>query len=84
METIDVEKMFETSEFGLATALISYGFQLEYLDRHIPDRVEFGFKKEQGLERVSENFWKGSLMVNAVNYYNAFKLLKARLRNERK
>ncbi|MCX6734316.1 MAG: DUF5659 domain-containing protein [Candidatus Peregrinibacteria bacterium] len=82
METINANELIGVADLGCATAIACY-FPVEYLDRQNPNRVQFCFKRDKSIERITEQFWKGTLMINAVAYYNAFKLLKARLRNEK-
>ena len=82
MKTIQENQFFQTSEYPLAASLICYGYAIECLDRSNKDRVEFCFMRSKEVEKIIEEFWKGTLMVNAIAFHNALKLLKARLRND--
>lgn len=84
MKSIEVNDLLITPEFPLAAAIQAFGFTLEYLDRTDPDRIQFCFLKQAGIDRIVEHWWKRTLMVNGPAYYESLKNLKARLRNEKK
>jgi hypothetical protein len=85
MKMSHLTNYYKTSEFPLALSLMASGFKLSDIERtKFDERVEFCFQREPGLDQVIEEFWKGALMVNAVNFYQNLKLLKARLRNDHK
>jgi hypothetical protein len=77
------DEPIKVSEFALACSLVSVGFKLCSLDRHDQSgRVLFCFKYEKRADQIIEKYWDGSLMVNAVVFYQNLRLLKSRLRNE--
>ena len=74
--------LLSVEEFPLAISLSSFNFTVEKLQRSNEKRVAFCFKRSPGIERIAEQYWKGTLMVNAVAFYQNLKLLKARLKND--
>lgn len=74
---------FRTSDFPLAVSLSVSGFKVEALSRTTGERrVQFCFKRVSGIEKTIDQYWKSTLMVNAAEFHNHYKMLKARLRNE--
>ena len=82
MNVINENQFLCTAEFALAGCLLASNFSLESLNKNEEKRVYFCFKKTVAAQRVVDEFWKGTFMVNAVNFHNSLKMLKARLRNE--
>lgn len=82
MEKISEDQIFCSSEYPLGVSIMSFQIPLEWLDRTHSDRVKFCFRRTREVEEIAAKFWNGSLMVNALAFHNASKLLKARLKNE--
>lgn len=73
---------YKTTDLALATA-ISLWYPIEAIDRTNPNKAEFLFKREEGLDEVVEAFWKRALKVDALSYFNQLKVVKSRLYEER-
>lgn len=77
-EKLRTNKYYSTSQMSLACA-ISLLFPIEAIDRSNPSKVEFLFKREEGLDDVIESFWKREFKVDALGYFNQLKVLKSRI-----
>lgn len=82
MKMIPHQELYTTSEWPLICSLVTFGHQIEHIDRTDPLRVVFGFRRQGNIEQIIENFWKGGLNVPVVSFYQNLRLLKARLKNE--
>jgi hypothetical protein len=69
---------YSTSDLSLASA-ISLWFPLEIVDKSNPSKANFIFKREEGLDKLVESFWRKELQVEPLTYFNQLKLLKSRL-----
>lgn len=70
---------FETSDFPLGITLITLGFHLEYISKSSSERMNFNFKRENGLDEVIQAFWRNELLVEPKQFYLNQKLLKSRI-----
>lgn len=78
-ENLTINDYFYTQDLGLATA-ISLFYPLDAIDRtQNPNKAQFVFKKQEGLEQLVEAYWKGELKANLIAYFNQLKIIKARL-----
>lgn len=73
---------YKTSDLALATVLSLY-YPIEPIDRTNLDRVQFLFKREEGLEEVVEKYWRRELRVEPQAFFNQLRIIKARLYGER-
>ena len=73
------DQYFETSDLGLATALVTFGYPLEALDRNDPHRVVFSFARTDGLDEMVQEFWQRNLKIEPLAYFNNIKLMKNRI-----
>lgn len=73
------DEHFATSDLALAAALVSKDFQLEFLDKTNPHKVEFLFGRTDEIEKTASLFWNDQLLVNPRTYFDNIKLLKNRL-----
>lgn len=78
----DYRNYFYTYDLGAAAALVSSGFQLALLDKTNPNKVQFAFTKEAGMERVMDDYWADRLEVKARSFFDNIKMLKNRLYSE--
>lgn len=77
-----MQKMYETSDIIIASAIISvFGIHPEFLDRTNPSRIIFIFKKQRGFERFLEAYWKKELTVELTAFAAAQKFLKNQIYN---
>lgn len=70
---------FTTSDFPLATCLMTLGYQIAHLDRSNPQRVEVAFERDEQLDEIVQSFWRGDLRIEPKAYHLNQKLLKSQL-----
>ena len=73
------DKVFTTSDLGIAAALLTADFELLTLDRTDPRKVKFIFNRENGIAKVAEDFWSNRLEQKARTFWDNVKVLKNRL-----
>lgn len=78
----DYRNYVYTYDLGAAAALISAGFKLALLDKTNPNKVQFAFEREAGIERVMDDYWANRLEVKARSFFDNLKMLKNRLYSE--
>ena len=78
----DYRTYLYTYDLGAAAALISAGFQLALLDKTNPQKVQFAFVREAGIERIVDDYWADRLEVKARSFFDNLKMLKNRLYSE--
>ncbi len=74
-----MKKNYETSDLGLATALVVAGNKLVGVDKTQPRRASFIFTQSDGIAGDAEDYWNDNLQVSALAYFDALKRLKTRL-----
>lgn len=67
------------SDLGLATALFSHNFPVIDLDKSNSKKVKFIFQNSKALESISNDYWNGVLMVNALEFFQNIRVLKNRI-----
>jgi hypothetical protein len=72
-------KTFNTTDWPLVNTLFCLGFKIDYLDRHDPQRIEFCFIREQGLDEAVQSFWRGEISLPVQQIFASQKLLKSRM-----
>lgn len=75
----DHEHFFYTFDLGLSAALICVGFSLVSLDRENLRKVQFVFRRGDGMDDVVDAYWADRLEVKARSYFDATRMLKNRL-----
>lgn len=70
---------YETSDLGLATALIAAGLELVRIEKNNPRRATFVFDNSEQLHTHEREYWADELFVSALKYSDTLKRLKARL-----
>jgi len=73
---------FYTYDLGCSAALVSAGFSLVSLDRENLRKVQFIFRRSDGIDEFVDAYWADSLEVRARTYFDALKMLKNRLYSE--
>lgn len=81
MKTIPVHELYQTPEYALGAALMTCGCQLENIEWIDLNRAQFGFKRTKNMDDIVEAFWRGTLTVPVIPFYQNLKLIKSRLRN---
>lgn len=69
---------YETSDLALAS-FISLHFPLDSVDKTIPTKAQFIFKRSEELDKLIESYWKRELRVEPQMYFQSLKVLKNRL-----
>lgn len=69
--------LWQTSDFGVATAILTCGFELVGVDKSNPRRVYFMFRKSPEIDDCVNKYWTGKLMVPANTVMDGTKHLKA-------
>ena len=82
MKTTPINNYYKTSEFSLGAALLVLGFSIEEISRNDERRVELIFKRTHNFDEIVSSFWKGTLNVPAMAFYQSLNALKARIRND--
>jgi len=67
---------YTTSDFCLASTLVSKGFQVCGVDRSNPQRISFKFTNNQDLQNLVANFWDKQVFVSPIDFYYSQKQLK--------
>ena len=73
---------FLTYDLGCSAALVSAGFSLVSLDRENLKKVQFIFRRSDGIDEFVDAYWADRLEVKARGYFDALKMLKNRLYSE--
>lgn len=71
-------KYFNTSDLSLATTL-SFNFPIVEIDKNIPQKVQFYFKKNKSLDDFINKYWNGELRIEPQKFFNQLKVIKTRL-----
>jgi len=78
-----MQDLYSTSDLGCGSHLHCCGFTLEILDRSDPNRVEFCFKRDEGIDEAIQAYWSGTARVNPMALLMSQKILKQRLYDEK-
>ena len=73
---------FYTFDMGLSAALIGVGFSLVSLDRENLRKVQFVFRRADGMDETVDAYWADTLQLKARAYFDTIKMLKNRLHSE--
>ena len=79
----DPSVVFTTYDLGVSTALLCAGFELLSVDKGAnPRKALFIFKKEEGIEDVTDRYFSDRLDVKARSFFDHLKALKNKLYSE--
>ncbi|MCX6153848.1 MAG: DUF5659 domain-containing protein [Candidatus Kapabacteria bacterium] len=78
-EYLPFSEQFLTFDIGLATSLVSLGFELWNLDKSEIKKVQFVFKRNDGIDLVIRDYWQDNLPINARTLIDNQKMLKNRI-----
>lgn len=70
---------YKTSDLGLATALITFGFDLIDLDKSIPSKVIFVFQSDKEIANRVNMYWSDNLKLSVRRYFENLKMLKTQI-----
>lgn len=71
--------VYQTSDLGLAAALLTFGSVLLGINKENPRRAIFEFSVSVELEDIVALYWNGELKVSALRLNENTKLLKSRI-----
>lgn len=74
-----INQEFSTFDLGLASVLVTFGYQLLKLEKSNPKKVKFIFKREKDIEQIISDYWDDKLQLPAQTLLNNQKLLKNRI-----
>ena len=75
----DHKYFFYTFDLGLAAALVTTNFSLISLDRSNLQKVQFVFRRSDGMDEAVDAYWANRLEVKARTYFDSLKMLKNRI-----
>lgn len=78
----DPSVVFTTYDLGVSTALLCAGFVLLSMNKENPKKALFIFKKEDGIEDVTDRYFSDRLEVKARSFFDHLKALKNKLYSE--
>ncbi|HRH25304.1 MAG TPA: DUF5659 domain-containing protein [Candidatus Paceibacterota bacterium] len=78
----DGSVVFTTYDLGVSTALLCAGFELLSVDKKNKRKALFVFKKEKGIEDVTDRYFSDKLEVKARSFFDHLKALKNKLYSE--
>jgi len=79
MKNIITQDEFSTFDLGLASVLVTLGYELLGLDRSNPKKVRFIFKREKNIEGVMSDYFNDKIKLPAQTLFNNQKNLKNRI-----
>lgn len=74
-----INKYFATHDLGLAAALITASYPIDHLDKTDPSRINFVFRREEGMDEIIQLYWNNSLKLSLLAFFNNIKILKNRI-----
>lgn len=78
-QTTNQKDLYRTADLALAGAAFLF-YRLEAIDRPPnSQKAFFLFKREDGLDKLIESYWRGEMKVEPQAYFNALRVIKARL-----
>lgn len=78
IHTLKENSFYKTADLALAAAIFLF-HPIESVNKQNPRKAEFQFVKSQKLDKLIESYWKGELKVEPQAYFNALRVIKARL-----
>ena len=73
-----LKNLFVSSDLGCVTA-ISLFYQIWSIDKSNPQKAEFQFRRESGLDELVQSYWSNTLQVSPLAYFQQLKIIKSRL-----
>jgi hypothetical protein len=68
-----------TSDLGLASALVTLGYELTAIDKTNRAKARFVFLRHEKIEQDVKKYWDGVLRPSARHLFDNQKMLKSRL-----
>jgi len=80
-KTLNEKNFYRTADLALAAVIFLF-YPLEAIDKQNPRKAQFLFKRNSELDELIESYWRGELKVEPQAYFNALRVIKARLYGE--
>jgi len=77
-QILEEKDFFRSHDLALSATIFLF-YPLEAIDRENPHRAEFLFRRDPALDELVQSYWRGELKVNPAAYFNALRVIKARL-----
>lgn len=77
-EILNEKDFYQTSDLALAAVIFLF-YPLEAIGRQNPRKAQFLFKRNNQLDELVESYWREELKVEPQAYFNALRVIKARL-----
>ena len=74
----DKENLAYVNDIGLATTLVSNGFEVFSIDR-VRSQATFIFERDELLDETIQAYWSDRVSVHPLSFMNTLKNLKARI-----
>ena len=81
IKKLQEKDFYKTADLAL-TAVVFLFYPLEAINKQNPRKAQFLFKQDAELDELIEKYWKGELKVEPQAYFNALRVIKARLYGE--
>jgi len=75
---IPEEQLYRTNDLALAT-LISLYYPVEAIDHENVRKAFFLFLRDEKLDRLIEDYWRGTIRVEPKSYFDQLRQLKSRI-----
>lgn len=75
---INIKNLYSTSDLGCATA-ISLFFPIWAINKTNPQKAEFQFRRDDGLDKLIQNYCANTLQISPLAYFQQLKIIKSRL-----
>jgi len=68
-----------TYDLGCSSALVSSGYELVSLNKSNPQKVQFIFRRNAGIEKTVNDYFSDKLEVKARKFFDDIKSIKNRI-----
>ena len=75
----DSVSVFTTYDLGVSAALLCAGHELLMVERDNPKKALFVFRREVGIEEITDKYFSDRLEVKARSFFDHLKALKNKL-----
>lgn len=77
-----INDYFYTSDLALVSALVSWNFPIESINKTDPKKALFSFNKTTQLEDHVQSYWNDTKLVSPKRYFSIIKEVKTRIYQE--
>jgi hypothetical protein len=78
---MEIYEYFSTPDLNLAT-VVSLSYPLDSIERLSDRKMAFVFRRDEGLDKLVESFWRRETRVEPLQFSEQRKMLLARMGNE--